>query len=190
MVLRLGVRGVPEGAVVEMIAAGDQHAFAARLAEMEPPLRASLRASLRRFAAVADVEAVVQETFLRVWYGRGGIELHPKGRTLERLAFTIGRRLAIDEARRAGREREVAAWVETELPTLERDTSPDPHIDDGPRGPRADPPGARIADVRGAATRAEVQGQKPPVSSMGKVQTRLKTPLEPDFPERGDLEGL
>lgn len=106
------------------ITAGDAHAFASWLAEMEP----ALRASLRRFAAVADVEAVVQETFLRVWHGRGAIEPHPKGRTLERLAFTIGRRLAIDEARRAGREREVAALVETELPMSERDTSPDPHL--------------------------------------------------------------
>ncbi|HJL42130.1 MAG TPA: sigma factor [Myxococcales bacterium LLY-WYZ-16_1] len=106
------------------MAAGDAQAFASWLADMEP----ALRASLQPFAAVADVEAVVQETFLRVWHGRGAIEPHPKGRTLERLAFTIGRRLAIDEARRAGRERDVAAWAEAELPALERDTSPDPHL--------------------------------------------------------------
>lgn len=113
-----------DAAQLAAIVAGDVRAFASWLADMEP----ALRASLRRFAAVADVEAVVQETFLRVWHGRGAIDPHPNGRTLERLAFTIGRRLALDEARRAGRDREVAALLEVELPTADRDTSPDPHL--------------------------------------------------------------
>lgn len=90
--------------LVRAVAGGDTAAFARWLAEAEP----ALRRSLRSFSAVCDVEAVVQETLLRVWYGREAVAPHPGGRTLDRLAFTIGRRLAVDEARRAGRESPVA----------------------------------------------------------------------------------
>jgi len=45
------------------IVAGDAQAFAAWLAGAEPRIRASLRG----FAAQVDVEAVLQETLLRVW---------------------------------------------------------------------------------------------------------------------------
>jgi RNA polymerase sigma-70 factor (ECF subfamily) len=81
------------------IAAGDADAFARWLVGGEPRLRASLRS----FARFVDVEAVLQETLLRVW------TLAPKVTArdgepdpLLRLAIRIGRNLAIDEARRTG----------------------------------------------------------------------------------------
>lgn len=73
--------------------------FTAWMREAEPWLRAGLRG----FATVADIEAVVQESFLRVWSGRGALQAHPEGRSLYRLVATIARRLALDEARRSGR---------------------------------------------------------------------------------------
>jgi len=79
-----------------LIALGDSEAFARWLARAESPLRRSLR----RFAAVADTEAVLQEALLRLWQvaPRHG----PDGRAhgLLRLAVRIAENLAISEARR------------------------------------------------------------------------------------------
>jgi RNA polymerase sigma factor (sigma-70 family) len=84
----------------QLIVAGDQERFAHWLARCEEPLRLSLR----NFARVVDVEAVVQETALRVWQSAARIE--PDGRPgfLLRWAITVARNLARDTARRAGRE--------------------------------------------------------------------------------------
>jgi DNA-directed RNA polymerase specialized sigma24 family protein len=78
------------------IQAGDTSMFARWMAGSEAPLRSSLRG----FATVVDVEAVVQETLLRVW--QVAPRFVPDGRpnALLRLAVRIGRNLALSEARR------------------------------------------------------------------------------------------
>jgi RNA polymerase sigma-70 factor (ECF subfamily) len=88
------------------IVASDADAFARWVAGAA----ARVRASLASFAARVDVEAVVQETLLRVW--QVAPRHVPDGRadSLLRLAIRIGRNLAIDELRRARPDRvDVAA---------------------------------------------------------------------------------
>jgi RNA polymerase sigma factor (sigma-70 family) len=78
------------------ITAGDARAFGAWMAGAEPRVRDSLRS----FARVLDVEAVLQETLLRVW--QVAPRFSPDGRPngLVRFAVRIGRNLAISELRR------------------------------------------------------------------------------------------
>ena len=79
------------------IAAADADAFAAWMTGAEEPLRRGLRG----FARQVDVEAVLQETLLRVW--QVAPRFTPDGRPngLLRMAHRIARNLAISEARRA-----------------------------------------------------------------------------------------
>jgi len=79
-----------------MIAAGDTVAFGRWLAGAEP----TVRLTLRSFATVIDVEAVLQESLLRVW--QVAPRFVPDGREngLLRLAIRIGRNLAVSEVRR------------------------------------------------------------------------------------------
>lgn len=83
-------------AFLARIVAGDTSAFAAWLARVEAPVRASLAS----FARVVDVEAVVQEALLRVWQvaPRFVPDGGPNG--LLRLAVRIARNLAVSEVRR------------------------------------------------------------------------------------------
>src|SRR5437764_954205 len=83
--------------LLRVIAAGDPHAFGQWIARVERPLRQSLRS----FSARVDVEAVVQETFLRTWQIAPRIEADGKPNALFRVALRIARNLAIDEVRRA-----------------------------------------------------------------------------------------
>ncbi|HVJ16947.1 MAG TPA: hypothetical protein VM686_16010 [Polyangiaceae bacterium] len=78
------------------IAAGDTRAFARWVAGAE----LSLRADLRRFAAIVDVETVLQEALLRTWQiaPRFTPDGEPNG--LLRLSRRIARNLAVDLARR------------------------------------------------------------------------------------------
>mgnify|MGYP006292173773 CR=1 FL=1 len=84
--------------VLAAIAEGDARVFAGWLAEAEP----RLRRALRPFAAVVDVEAVVQESLLRAWQLAPRVEARP-GQTDPLLRFTmrVAKNLALDEARRA-----------------------------------------------------------------------------------------
>ncbi|MBL9013868.1 MAG: hypothetical protein JNL83_06820 [Myxococcales bacterium] len=79
-----------------LIAAGDTAAFGRWLAGAEP----TVRLTLRSFATVIDVEAVLQEALLRVW--QVAPRFVPDGREngLLRLAIRIGRNLAVSEVRR------------------------------------------------------------------------------------------
>lgn len=78
------------------ILARDSHAFGRWMAGAEGPIRGSLRS----FAAVLDVEAVLQEALLRVW--QVAPRFVPDGRAngLLRLGVRIARNLAISEVRR------------------------------------------------------------------------------------------
>jgi RNA polymerase sigma factor (sigma-70 family) len=108
------------------IVAGDTRMFGAWMASAEP----SVRASLRSFAAAVDVEAVLQESLLRVW--QVAPRFAPDGRPngLLRLGIRIARNLAVSELRRTR-----ATPIDPE--TLERDTAlaaepaaPDPMLRD------------------------------------------------------------
>jgi RNA polymerase sigma-70 factor (ECF subfamily) len=78
------------------IASGDAQAFAAWMAVAEP----EIRGSLRRFAAVVDVEAVLQETLLKVWQVAPRHEPDGRPNSLLRLGVRIGRNQAISEIRK------------------------------------------------------------------------------------------
>lgn len=87
------------------IAAGDAEAFGRWMVAAEP----SLRRSLRRFATQVDTEAVLQEAMLRVWQVAPRVRVDGQGNSLLRLAHTIARNTALDEARRASTVRESAS---------------------------------------------------------------------------------
>jgi RNA polymerase sigma-70 factor (ECF subfamily) len=78
------------------IVSGNTRAFGIWMAVAEPRVRESLRS----FAQVIDVEAVLQETLLRVW--QVAPRFVPDGRPngLLRMAVRIGRNLAVSEVRR------------------------------------------------------------------------------------------
>ncbi len=78
------------------IVAGDSDAFAHWVAGAEFPLRALLR----RYAAVVDVEAVLQEALLRTWQVAPRFVADGKPNGLLRLAQRIAQHLALDFARR------------------------------------------------------------------------------------------
>src|SRR5262245_24175272 len=78
------------------IVAGDARMFGAWLAGAEP----TVRATLRSFAASVDVEAVLQESLLRIWQVAARFEPDGRPNGLVRLAIRIARNLAISEVRR------------------------------------------------------------------------------------------
>jgi RNA polymerase sigma-70 factor (ECF subfamily) len=80
-----------------LIRAGDADAFARWLAGAE----ATIRDSLRSFAAVVDVEAVLQEALLRTWQIAPRVEPDGKSNALLRVGIRIARNLAVSERRRA-----------------------------------------------------------------------------------------
>lgn len=85
-----------------MTQAGDDQAFAAWVRLVEMPLRASLR----RFAPVVDVEEIVQEGLVRMWRIAPGLELSGTNASLHYVR-RLARNLAISEARRLGKVRRV-----------------------------------------------------------------------------------
>lgn len=78
------------------IQARDAHAFGRWMAGAEP----TVRVSLRSFATVVDVEAVLQEALLRVWQVAPRFVQDGRPNGLLRLAVRIGRNLAVSEVRR------------------------------------------------------------------------------------------
>jgi RNA polymerase sigma factor (sigma-70 family) len=81
---------------VGAIVGGDTQAFGLWLSRAEP----TVRVTLRSFAASIDVEAVLQESLLRVWQVAGRFEPDGRPNGLLRLAIRIARNLAISETRR------------------------------------------------------------------------------------------
>jgi RNA polymerase sigma-70 factor (ECF subfamily) len=74
----------------------DARAFAQWMAGAEAPMRDSLRS----FATVIDVEAVLQEALLRVWQVAPRFERDGKPNGLLRLGVRMARNLAVSEVRR------------------------------------------------------------------------------------------
>lgn len=103
------------------IIAGDSRAFARWVAGAELPLRADLR----RFAAVVDVEAVLQEALLRTWQVAPRFTPDGEPNGLLRLTRRIARNLAVDLARRS---RTVQAEPEVPEVVLEPPAPPDPFL--------------------------------------------------------------
>lgn len=98
---------------LQAIAAGDARAFGQWVAGAET----RLRLSLTRYAAAVDVEAVMQETLLRLWQIAHRVELDGKGDSLLRLGIRIARNLAVDAIRRsqAGQRRDEAEFQATRI---------------------------------------------------------------------------
>jgi DNA-directed RNA polymerase specialized sigma24 family protein len=103
------------------IAAGDADAFAQWMGAAEAPLRRGLS----RFAALVDTEAVLQETLLRVWQVAPRVQVDARGNSLLRLAHTIARNAALDEARRMGNRAQVPV---EEAHAFEEPVPPDPML--------------------------------------------------------------
>ena len=78
------------------IVGGDTRAFGSWMSGAEPRVRDSLRS----FARVIDVEAVLQETLLRAWQVAPRLVADGRPNGLVRMAIRIGRNLAISEVRR------------------------------------------------------------------------------------------
>lgn len=104
------------------IIAGETRAFGAWLAGAEPHVRDSLRS----FARAIDVEAVLQETLLRVW--QVAPRFVPDGRAngLLRLAIRIGRNLALSEVRRTRAAPAGGDDLDAALAAAEAPAAPDP----------------------------------------------------------------
>jgi RNA polymerase sigma-70 factor (ECF subfamily) len=83
-------------AELSAIIAGDADAFGRWLAGAER----TVRESLRSFAAVLDVEAVLQEALLRVWQVAPRFVSDGRPNGLVRLGVRIARNLAVSEVRR------------------------------------------------------------------------------------------
>jgi len=103
---------------------GDRAAFARWMGMVEIPLRRSLH----RFARAVDVEAVVQETLMRMWLVAGDCERMLQGSQASlKYAFAVGRIVALEEMRRYRQDRFV------NLETL--DGLPEGRIDPDPPDP-------------------------------------------------------
>jgi len=83
------------------IQSGDPVAFGRWIASTEP----TLRLTLRSFAAVVDVEAILQETLLRVWQVAPRFLPDGEPNSLFRLTVRMARNLAVSELRRGGAHR-------------------------------------------------------------------------------------
>lgn len=103
---------------------GDQAAFGRWMGRVERPIRMSLA----RFARAVDVEAVVQETLLRMWVlaTQHLRELEGENASL-RFAIGLARNLARSEARRMGRVRFLPPEDLPEVP-VEPPPAPDPGL--------------------------------------------------------------
>jgi DNA-directed RNA polymerase specialized sigma24 family protein len=103
---------------VPAIQGGDPDAFGHWVAAVE----ATVRLTLRSFAAAVDTEAVLQETLLRVW--QVAPRFVPDGRPngLLRLAIRVARNLAVSERRRLRPEEPTRDAIDVEAPLV----TPDP----------------------------------------------------------------
>ncbi|HEY8206250.1 MAG TPA: hypothetical protein VIG99_02135 [Myxococcaceae bacterium] len=109
------------------IRGGDAGAFGRWMAAAEP----ELRRALRPLAASVDVEAVLQESLLRIWQVAPRVEPDGRGNSLLRLAVTVARNVAMTELRRIRPELtgdEVIARVQLARDAGNAPALPDPHL--------------------------------------------------------------
>jgi len=110
---------------LDAIVSGDTLAFGRWLAGTE----STVRDSLRSFAAVVDVEAVLQEAMLRVWQVAPRFVADGRPHGLLRLAIRIGRNLAVSELRKTRARPVEAADLEAALADEEPpQAAPDPML--------------------------------------------------------------
>jgi len=104
---------------------GDHEAFTSWVRLCETPLRKSLRS----FASVVDVEAVLQEGLARMWILAPRLELEGENASL-RYALRLVRNVALSEARRLGRAASVQLDEPEQLPevAVEADPPADPWL--------------------------------------------------------------
>src|SRR4051812_10502915 len=110
-----------EPLLLPSIIAGDAEAFGQWVAGVE----ASLRRTLRPFAAMVDTEAVLQEALLRVWQVSPKFVPDGKPNALLRFAVTTARNAAVSELRRSAPTRAQLDALEQELAAQE-ELSPAP----------------------------------------------------------------
>lgn len=103
------------------IAAGDDVAFARWLAFAEHEVRVALRS----FAAVVDVEAVLQEALLRVWQAAPRVAPDGKPNALLRFAVRVARNAAISELRRHKGTTSDPSAYERAIASASREEGPD-----------------------------------------------------------------
>lgn len=114
-----------ERVTLAAIAAGDARVFGAWAGANE----VSLRLSLRSFAAMVDVEAVVQETLLRVWQVAPRFEHDGRPHALLRFAARTARNVAVSDWRRYGKaEHREALERELQRGLDVQPITPDPHL--------------------------------------------------------------
>jgi DNA-directed RNA polymerase specialized sigma24 family protein len=106
------------------IVAGDLEAFGRWVAGAELPLRTSLH----RFAAVVDVEAVVQEALLRTWQVAARFRSDGEPNGLLRMSFRIAKNLAIDLARRHRADPAELAALAEQPAAHHAPSTPDPFL--------------------------------------------------------------
>jgi RNA polymerase sigma-70 factor (ECF subfamily) len=106
------------------IAARDEIAFGRWVSGAEPRIRAGLRS----FAPHLDVEAIVQETLLRIWQVAPRLVAEGRRNGLLPLASTIGRNLALSELRRRKVEEATVKGIERETPPEPRPAFGDPWL--------------------------------------------------------------
>lgn len=159
--------------LLPLIAAGDAQAFARYLALAEDRLRASLQS----FAAVVDVEAVVQETFLRVWQVADRIEIDGRGDSLMRFTIRVGRNYAIDLMRRQTRVRPEELETLTRLADAQAETPepPDPLLRQTLARCRQRLPTQPAAALQ---ARLDSAGSEPDAVLAGRIGMRINTFLQ------------
>ncbi len=115
-------------ALLPAIQLRDASAFGQWMARAEPPIRESLRS----FATLIDVEAIVQETLLRVWQVAPRFEPDGAPNALLRLGVRIGRNLAVSEVRRTRARPTDTDDLDRALAAAEafdaRESAPDPML--------------------------------------------------------------
>lgn len=105
-------------ALLPDIQAGDTESFGRFMAQSELPVRRSLRP----FAARVDVEAVVQETFLRLWQVAPRFEPDGRDNAFLRLGIRVARNLALDALKK--RREQVGLVLEDETGFLPAEVDP------------------------------------------------------------------
>ena len=158
-------------AFLPAIAAGDANAFGRWLAGAEPPLRGALRS----FAASVDVEAVLQETFLRVWQLAPGFVPQGGANALLRFAHRVARHLCLSELRRRHGETSLDAAGNVETPDLQAAAPPDPMLRAAIAECRERLPGQPAAAL---AQRLETRGDEPDAALAARLGMTLNTFLQ------------